>query len=242
MRLGIGLSLSSIGLSSPGSILSIMGTSVVALWDAASLTASPVSSWPDSSGNGFALTQGTGANQPTWNATAGPNANPAVLFDGIDDFLSNAALNLPAPAAVPSTFWAVMRQVTWTADRRPWDCGGGGNLFIVQQGTTPRIDQGNGTLANANTGLTVNVYKRIAVCFTNSASDEIQVGGTTVTGASAGNNDPNTGFVLGAANIVAALPANVQVCILAIFRVLPSIAQRAALDAYVTQRFGAGLV
>jgi hypothetical protein len=40
-----------------------------------------VSSWPDSSGNGRTLTQGTGTNQPTYN-TAVQNGLPAVVFAG----------------------------------------------------------------------------------------------------------------------------------------------------------------
>ena len=35
------------------------------------------------------LIQSNAAQQPTWNQTAGPNSTPAIVFNGIDDFLNN---------------------------------------------------------------------------------------------------------------------------------------------------------
>jgi len=57
-----------------------------------------ISTWYDSSGNNpinpTTLTQSTSGYQPLYSATAINNL-PAIKFDGIDDFLSNAALNFP---------------------------------------------------------------------------------------------------------------------------------------------------
>lgn len=55
-----------------------LGSTLVAWWDAQSLSASPVSSWIDKK-SGIAATQGTGAKQPTWSATA-RNGKPGVTF------------------------------------------------------------------------------------------------------------------------------------------------------------------
>ncbi|MCB0397222.1 MAG: T9SS type A sorting domain-containing protein [Flavobacteriales bacterium] len=56
------------------------------------LSASPVSTWSDQSGNGNDLTQGTGANQPTWVNTV-LNGFPVVRFDGSNDVLNGPATN-----------------------------------------------------------------------------------------------------------------------------------------------------
>jgi hypothetical protein len=59
-------------------------------WDAATLAATPVSSWTDS-GQGIELTQ-SGTARPAWSASGGAQAlaHPAVLYDGVDDFLESA--------------------------------------------------------------------------------------------------------------------------------------------------------
>jgi hypothetical protein len=49
-----------------------------------------VATWPDRSANGRDFTQGTGANQPTWQVNI-QNGKPAVRF-GAGKFMSNAAL------------------------------------------------------------------------------------------------------------------------------------------------------
>jgi hypothetical protein len=49
----------------------------------------PVSSWADASGNGYTLT-GTTTTRPLYKTNV-VNSLPAVLFDGVDDFLTNAA-------------------------------------------------------------------------------------------------------------------------------------------------------
>lgn len=60
-------------------------------------TATGVSQWDDLSGNARHLTQGTGANQPVFGATSGPNSQPSVTFDGTNDSLAVAfsAINQP---------------------------------------------------------------------------------------------------------------------------------------------------
>lgn len=50
------------------------------------LNGSSVSQWNDKSGNGRNVTQGTAANQPTYQA-AGLNSKPTLSFDGTNDFL-----------------------------------------------------------------------------------------------------------------------------------------------------------
>jgi hypothetical protein len=67
----------------------------------------PISTWPDSSGNGWNATQ-SGDQRPIWRETAGPNGLPTVEFDGTDDCL-NIASGMAASwnAATGSTIFAV---------------------------------------------------------------------------------------------------------------------------------------
>jgi hypothetical protein len=78
-------------LDRPASVEPIPVTAgLVACWDARDVVGvgdgGAVSSWPDSSGNGWAAAQATGSKQPTWHR-AGINGMPAVKFDGVDDLL-----------------------------------------------------------------------------------------------------------------------------------------------------------
>lgn len=59
--------------------------------DAASVTldASAVTQWNDKSGNGYHLSQATGANQPTY-TTAGLNGLNVITFDGTNDTLQGS--------------------------------------------------------------------------------------------------------------------------------------------------------
>lgn len=61
------------------------GASITGVGDGAA-----VASWPDSSGNGLNLTQATGSKQGLFRASSLINGQPAVQFDGVDDFMSTA--------------------------------------------------------------------------------------------------------------------------------------------------------
>ena len=85
------------------------------LWvKADDLSASPVSTWADQSGNGNDLTQGTGAAQPAW-VDAQVNGLPIVRFDGTDDLLNGPATNALIGNAQEDVTTIVVYNTTSTA-------------------------------------------------------------------------------------------------------------------------------
>jgi hypothetical protein len=54
----------------------------------------PVTTWPDSSGQGNNAAQATGSKKPTYKASI-QNGRPAVRFDGVDDALKVSSITLP---------------------------------------------------------------------------------------------------------------------------------------------------
>jgi hypothetical protein len=224
--------------------LSILGSALAAWWrsDVVVLNGATVSQWTDQSGNGRHLTQGTTANQPLYNVVGGPNATPSLLFDGTDDVLINATIDRAIPSTEITYVWLVFRQVTWVSTRRIFGFGTASNtVCAIQNSATPQIAQADSTIVNGNTALAINTYGRGIFYFSGSTSDFIKLIATTVTGASAGVLNPAVGFKLGASGATT-LFGRIEVVEGFISNALPTGAQETALDAYVTSRYGAGLV
>lgn len=99
LGLGLGFSQSRGGLFLPsrtGKLL-LLDTTIAG---SVILNGSNVSQWTDQSGNGYHLTQATGANQPLYVASvAGLNNKPGITATGAQ-VLANAALSLPAPHTI----------------------------------------------------------------------------------------------------------------------------------------------
>jgi len=72
-----------------------------------SLFGSNVTDWADQSGNARDLAQATDSKRPTFNAGV-LNGEAAIRFDGIDDFMTRAGVDL----AQPNTLYRVMRLIT----------------------------------------------------------------------------------------------------------------------------------
>lgn len=218
----------------------IPAADIIAGWDAAVnvQAGGTVSVLPDVSGNGFNLSQANAALQPTWGAATGPNGNPAVLFDGVDDRLFNAVLDFPPPGTTPTTFWGVFRQVTWTDLDRFFGAGAGSSgLVLLQTGVTPTIQQANNVISNPNGGLILNTYTVVEVFFSNSTSDFIRAGSVLSTGIISGNIDPLTQFSMGSDG-PGVFPSNSEFSELWAFRGPLTVQQRAQLRAYATARYG----
>ncbi len=201
------------------------------------LNGSNVSTFVDQSGNGRDMVQATPTNQPAYSATGGPNSKPCITFDGVDNYLARALLNLPAPATTPAFFWLVFRQKSWTASDRIFGAGTANNTMVLAQNTTtPGLRMINTTSVNQNGGAVLDTWVRGEVLFTGSTSDRIKLAATNVTGASAGNTDPAANFALGCDG-AATIFGHFELCELMIMSAEPSGAQLTGLDAYVTTRY-----
>lgn len=224
---------------------SIMGANAVGWWrsdlDVALNATNVVNAWIDQAGSSYGLSSLN--THPSFQPAGGPLGRPSILFDGSDDTLRNPVINRPAPSVTPTVVWMIFRLVTWTSTRQVFGFGANSNHMNGNlSGASPQIgQQNNAAVVNLNGALALNTYGRGEWGFTGSVADYVKLAGTTVTGASATNTDPAAGFNLGSGSSPSAF-GNIEVCELAIFDAAPSATQTAALDAYVTNLYGPGLV
>jgi len=197
-----------------------------------------VSAWADQHTSAKDYTQGTGANQPLYLATGGPNSKPAVQLDSNARYLQ-AALALPNPAVTPTLTWAVFRQGTWTINYRALGSADNLGLLLWTPGTTPSMSQYNGSAVNANTAATLGSWFRLESYFSNSTSDRLKIGATNSTGAAAGTRTRTESILGSVTGVQSALTSWAELLYL---NADASAGEQTKLDAYVTRRYGAGLV
>jgi hypothetical protein len=232
-----------VGVAAPATPVTILGAKLRAWWRSDDLTeAGTVSAVADKSGNGHNMAQGTAGRRPTYNATGGPNSVPSILHDGTDDALVAATLNLDAPLTTPTFVYLVFRQVTWTSADRICGAGTGANdMILYQAGASPNTRMFNGTADINNNTWTLNTWMRGELLFTGSTSDFSRFGASAaVTGVNSGNTNPAAGWTIGSSGALTG-PSNIE-WVEALISDSPSAGERTALDAYVTGRYGAGLV
>jgi hypothetical protein len=213
------------------------GANLVAWWR--SDLGCTVSQWDDQSGNAFHLTQATATNQPTIQAGVF-NGHDGVRFDGADNFMSNATLDIAAPGTGATTFWAVVRGLTYTTNDEYWSGGTAGRVCVRQSGTEPALVMAATTVVNSNNAAAMGVAARILAKFNGSTADYLKVLGTVVTGASAGTTNPAAGFFLGSRPGPTNF-GNFEIAELAIINldVAHNDARILATDAYGVARYGA---
>lgn len=195
-----------------------------------------VSAWADQSGSGKDYSA-SGTAQPTYNAS-GLNGFPTLTFDGSDDTMTSA-LSLPAPGTTPTFLWMVFRQLSWTLN----DCIVGAlasRMVIRQAGVSPALVMVSATAANSNNAAATNSWVRMEAFFNNNTTDFLKLAATSVTGANAGNFSGGGNQNLGSINTPGAW-GNIEVAALMYFSGLPSVAERAALAAAVTAKYGASV-
>lgn len=220
--------------------LTILGAAGMLRWvrsDLGITIGTGVSAWADQSGAGNDYTMGTAANQPAI-VPAGLNGHDTLLFDGSNDFLESA-LSLPAPGTTPTFRIFVVKQITWIANRS--FCGGStANTHRIRQaGASPEVDIFNGTDTANNNGAVIGEWRRWLTWLNNATTDYLTIGSTTVTGINAGNA-ASVGTQLGCQASVGFWGGEAAEEITLNYK--PTAGKLTELDAYITSRYGAGLV
>lgn len=168
-------------------------------WVADDLANGAVSSWTDGTA-AVALTQGTGTKQPVRAATSGPNSQPAVTFDGTDDFLKKTgtiSVGQPDTIVIIGKFNALPGSM-WVTDG---DGTAGGRQLIGANATTWQVNAASGI-----TGGTSNTSPHVFRIWFTPGTTTYTVDGATAFSGGAGPNGL-TGFTLGATN-AGTSPAN----------------------------------
>lgn len=146
----------------------------------------------DQSGNGKDYSQATPSLQPI--LSPGPNGKPEILFDGLDDLLDCAALNMPAPALTPWSCFCVFRLKTFATFTNPRILSSISASTVILAGNNgvPGTFMFAGNVVNGvSKPVSSAIYYAIDMSFTNSTADYLRVGNTAAaTGANAGSAAP----------------------------------------------------
>lgn len=163
-------------------------------WLADDLSTGAVSSWSNGQG-GTALSQGTGADQPTQAATSGPSSQPGVTFDGTSDYLQAAI----GTKSQPQTYVWVGKYLSLTAFDWFFDSSDGAgsnrNLFgVASGGATWELYAGT-----IITGGTADTNFHAGLAYYNGASTVLELDNTTIiSGSTPGTQSLGTGLTMGA--------------------------------------------
>jgi len=198
-----------------------------------------VAAWNDRTANANNFAQAAAGKQPIASAAGGPLGKAEVTFDGVDDGLDNTTLDLPVP---PFYVSLVVKQITWVVGKRLWAVPDFVQpVAVTMDVATPAISMEDGTVVNNNGGCTVGQYKLVEAQFTNSVTDYLRAGGTTVTGANAGNHDPAIGINLGY-GLLGSNSSNISVPEFLVVFGTPTVTERALYSAYISNRYGLGVL
>lgn len=202
-----------------------------------------VSQAADQSGAGKHATQGTGTAQPALQSAA-LNGRNTMLFDGSNDCLNFATLDLPAPGTTPTWFFMVFRVTTWGSAKSIYGGGTTTAMRVNFQTSSPNIRAINTTGSSFNTGAPAGTWVRLENLFNNATTDYLKLGSTSVTGVNTGNTDAASGaFTLGShINPTGANASAIEVACMGAWNGKPTAGELTSLDAWVTSYYGASVV
>jgi len=113
------------------------------------------------------------------------NGHTTVRFDGVNQYGVNAIIPIPQPA----TYYAVFKQITWTANRSIFDSNGGIQHYIQQNAISPNLKCYAGALSlDLNPALALNTYG-IVTCVFNGANSEFRNNNNASQIGNFGNNN-----------------------------------------------------
>lgn len=184
-----------------------------------------VSFWADRSINGNDLTQAVTGQQPTW-------SSDGILFDAIDDFMSNVGFTLGQPIMI----YAVLRQITWVRYNRFWEGDVSNGGVVYQTPSSPDITAYSGILSTPSPNLVLNTFGIIRVKF-NGASSTFQIDDNSQIAGNFGTNDMN-GIWLGSGRNGTSLWSNIEVKELIFRDIADSGVDEAEIYAYLKSKHG----
>lgn len=182
------------------------------------------SSWTDQQ-NSFNAVQAIAGKQPLILLNTTFN-RPFLRFDGTDDTLNEAALDLPAPATTPTYVETAFVQRTWTANKSLF-AATAGNMQLVGQTATPQLKMFNSSFSGG-VGATLGSLVRGETLFTGSVNDRLKIAATNSTGTSAGNNNAAAGW-----NISSSAAANfgaMDIYAMILYSAEPSAGEKTSFD------------
>ena len=148
-----------------------------------------VSSWRDYSGNGYDLSQGTGTKQPLYRASfANLNGQPAVQFDGSNDFLFQGWKNIDLFTVLIVAYYTSGLFFHYGGNR--WGCYASGGTF--------HYHRSNGADIATAESYSLPHATMITIYHSNSGTSKIRAdGGGFASGAM--GNETTTSMTVGAA-------------------------------------------
>jgi hypothetical protein len=199
------------------------------------LVGADVNVWADQSGNGNDFSAAAAGNRPLFIASdAGFNSKPAIQFDGVNEWLRNAAFSWGGAITAMHVGLVVRIDVLVNLDR-VWSYAAVAPVFL-RMGTGPiAVFSGNGV----NSSFAWPGVKAWGGAW-NGANQWLYDGGTTVDGpdVNAGAMPADGGvFALGS-SVTGTVTGAVTIAEAWAQRAIPTAGESASLDAYVASEYG----
>ncbi len=196
--------------------------------------------WLDQSGNGNDFTQSSAGFIPTTGGVT-LNGRPSVTFDGSNDFLGNATMDIPAPGTTPSWIFSVWRLNTWAVGKNIYAGGSTTCMRLLCNGSTPQMQKTNVTASGLISPTLAN-WQCAEDYYSNSAADYLRIGALATTPAGSGNTDPAAGgFRIGSSNGAGAGAPAMDMVFIGRLPRLPTGTEITNLRAWVTSMWGASV-
>jgi len=214
----------------------------LALWldaaDSSTITfGTGVSQWRDKSTNGSLWTQSTGNNQPA-TGTQAMNGRNVLVFDGVNDTLTNAAPF--ASTAAPWTVFFVQRIVSTTNFGHSYSADGGSGFAFRQNATTgqPQIQASAGVTTTTYGSSAVGVNQVHAMLFPASGSITAFLNGSSlsITGDFTISPTMTNTHTIGGRS--ASLYGNVWIAEIIFYNALLSVSQRSIVERALGRKWG----